>query len=118
MLGTLNTRSLILAGWLAPPLIWLGQLTVVYALAPAACVEEDRTALLVVIGASAVPVLAAGWTAWRTWLRSTPEGSPDVPVFVRERRRFAAAIGALLALQVLLVLAAQTLAVAIVGPCD
>ncbi|MEW6268253.1 MAG: hypothetical protein AB1689_03025 [Thermodesulfobacteriota bacterium] len=116
--GGARQRKLLFLGWIVPPVVWLAQLTVAYALAPWACAHGREWPLALVTGASAaVTAAVAGLllAAWRrdggTWREATNGGGAS-------RETFAALVGFFVSVLVLLILLAQGLAIAIIEPCD
>ncbi len=107
-------RRLLLLGWILTPVVWLATMQAAYALAPATCARGMSWPLLATLAAGALATLAGGWTAARAWRRRGriwPGADDDVPT----RESFAAVIALLVAMQMLLLLTAQVLAVLQVG---
>jgi hypothetical protein len=109
-------RNLLLAYWIAPPLLWLGQLQLSYALTQRSCTSGSVRLLVLVVVATMLLTGLAGWralAAWRASERLWPAGEGGAT----PRAAFASLIGMMICVQMLLVLAVQALAIAIVGPC-
>jgi hypothetical protein len=108
-----RARWLILLGWIAPPLVWLGELQAAYALVAPACRMQRTWPLWAVTGVGLAVVAATGTFTWRHW---RPPSLPDDDPGARDR--FLAVVGVFLCVEVALVLVAQALALAILHPCD
>jgi hypothetical protein len=67
--------AMVWSGALAPPVIWLGQLTASYALVQHACAARSMLSLHVVSAAAIVLIAALGATAWVAWRRLSSDAS-------------------------------------------
>lgn len=107
----------LLALWVVPPLLWLGQLQMSYSVASLGC--DTWRPLLLYSGFAATIVIAVGLGAygWRAW-RQASGGWPDESRGPRGLASFVALIGLLLIVQIVLVMLAQGLAIAILAPCS
>jgi hypothetical protein len=110
-------RRLLMLGWLVPPLVWLGQMQLAYALTLSTCQNRKIWPLLAVHAAGALVTILVGASALHAWrgLGATWPGKADDG---STRESFAAIVGVLISAQVLLILIAQVLAVIVIGPCD
>jgi hypothetical protein len=105
------------AGLLLPPVAFLANLEIAYALVPAACASRDPLPLHLVNAVWLVVAIVGGLIAWRTWDavgRRWPDGE-DAPV---GRSRFLAGIAVLLSGLCVLVIVAQWIAVFLLDPCQ
>lgn len=108
--------KVLVAALLMPPIAWLLQLAVLYALVTSACLEGTKAALhLTTLGALAV-ALCSGLVAWKaasvTGLGPTDEGSVE-----RGRIRFLAMGGVVFAVLFAMVAAATHLPVFLLRSC-
>ncbi len=105
---------LLLAVWVAPPLLWLLQLQATYAYAAFSCEAPHVIAIVGALAATTVLVgglAAIAWVARRRASGAPPAASPAAASFV-------AVVGLFLSLQLVMVMLAQALAVAILSPCS
>jgi hypothetical protein len=109
--------SALWVGLLLPPVAVLADLTIAYALVPAACSARNTLPIHLVHGAGLMLVLAGGLTAWRTWRRlggqwPGSEGGPEA------RSRLLAGVGVLFSGLCGLVILAFWIAVFLLDPCQ
>jgi hypothetical protein len=104
-------------GLLLPPLAFLFNLELAYALVPVACSSRNVLPIHLVHLVSLLLVAAAGVLAWREWRRSGatwPDGEPGSI----GRTRFLSGMGLLLSLQFTLVILAQWIPSFVLDPCQ
>lgn len=104
------------SGWYGPSLLWLIQLPISFWLVWHACGDHRNGRLYASVGTVLVVALATVWIERLRW-REARQCSPADAVSA-ERIRFVALIGTLLSAQIILVCAAQLLAILIIGPCQ
>lgn len=103
---------------LAPPLTFLAQLEVNYAMVSSLCERGYRWPLTLVTLVAIVVCLAAGVVAWRAW-RATDGPWPDyVTPAPSPRSRFMAALGMLVSALFLVLLVAQAIPPFILTACQ
>jgi hypothetical protein len=105
------------AGLLLPPLAFLFNLEVAYALVPTACSSRNVLPVHGVHLLSLALAVIGGLIAGREWRRSGatwPDGEPD-PI---GRTRFLSGMGLLLSLQFTLVILAQWIPTFVLDPCQ
>jgi len=99
-------------GILGPPVLWLTQFEIVYALVLPVCVAHDRIVLAVISIAFGAAIVGCGVLGWNG--RAPVADSPPRIKFVRH---FMAVLSLMSMSLFLLVVIAQVLAVAMHSPC-
>jgi len=104
-------------GLLLPPIAFLINLEVAYALVPPACSSGNELPMHLVHLASLLLAVFAGVTAWRWWkLRgATWPGEKGDPV---DRSRFMAGTGLLVSALFVLIILAQWIPTLVLDPCQ
>jgi hypothetical protein len=104
-------------GVLLPPVAFLVNLEVAYALVPAACGARTTIAVHLVHAVSLTLAILGGVVAWRTWQRSGAiwPGGEGGRI---SRTQFTAGLGALMALLFTIVIVAQWIPSFILDPCQ
>ncbi len=106
---------LLWAGVLGPPIVFLTDLLVSYAMAYWACSSGRRWALDLVTLASVARVVLCGLTAWRLWAgagAADPQGA-----FPADRTRFMGMVGLLSSALFLLATLGLLVPRLVIGPC-
>ena len=99
-------------GILGPPVLWLTQFEIVYALVLPVCVAHHRIVLAVISVAFGAAIIACGVIGWNG--RAPVPGSPPRIKFVRQ---FMAVLSLMSMSLFLLVVISQMLAIAMHSPC-
>ena len=99
-------------GILGPPVLWLTQFEIVYALVLPVCVAHHRIVLAVISVAFGATIIACGVIGWNG--RARVPGSPPRIKFVRQ---FMAVLSLMSMSLFLLVVISQMLAIAMHSPC-
>ncbi len=103
-------------GFLAPPLAFLTNLGVAYAVVPGSCSADISWPLHLTAALMLAVALGSGWLAWREWTRAGREWPTEQPE-PGVRVRFMAALGSIGAALFSLLIAAQWLAMVILPQC-
>jgi hypothetical protein len=103
-------------GFLVPPLAFLANLGVAYALVPGSCAGGVSWPLHLTAAVMLIIALGAGWLAWREWARAGREW-PSEQAEPTARIRFMAALGSIGAVFFSLLIVAQWLAMVILPQC-
>jgi hypothetical protein len=108
---------LLIAAWLAPPLIWLAQLQLAYALVGPACTAQHRMPMYAASVVAALLAAAVGAAVWREWRR---HGSAlgEARTAPRRSSSFVALVGVLVSAQFLLIIVLQAIAMTMLSPCE
>jgi hypothetical protein len=104
-------------GVLLPPIAFLINLEVAYALVPKACASKSTLVLHLVHAVCLGLVLLGGLTAWRCW-RATGAVWPGEGGGPLARSRFMAGIGVLMSVFVALVIVADWIPSFMLNPCQ
>jgi hypothetical protein len=104
-------------GLLLPPIAFLIDLEVAYALVPPACSSRNELPVHLVHFVCLLLALGGGLTAWRSW-RATGATWPDEEGGPLARSRFMAGIGVFLSLMFALVIVAMWIPSFMLDPCQ
>lgn len=102
---------------LGPPVLWLIQFQIRYALVPWCCANGKRSLLWTTSGGSlalAAVMLVMSWSSWRN--TPSPPLTQEAPIGQR-RARFMAALGLMSSSLFLLLIAVQAIPVLFIDPC-
>lgn len=113
----MNRTFVLWTGILTGPVVWLVSFEINYALAPWACVTEQKAALYFVSLLALIVSAASGILAWREWKQLggewPGEGGGAIP-----RSRIMALSGMVLSAMFCLVIIAQAVPELMLGACD
>ena len=102
---------------LGPPVLWLIQFQIRYALVPWCCANGNRSLLWTSSGGSlvlAAVMLMMSWSSWRN--TPAPPMTEEAPIG-QKRARFMATVGLMSSSLFLLLIAVQAIPVLFIDPC-